>query len=270
MIIRSPAVAGKFYESSAQALKRQIEAMADKAAVKSAAIACMLPHAGYMYSGRVAVETVSRIKIPDRIILLGPNHTGNGAPFSLMAEGAWDTPLGRVEIDAALAKKILAGSIHLTNDSLAHLYEHSLEVEIPIFQYFKSAFKIVPITFMTADTAALIETGKEIAAVIKAAGIEDSVLIVASSDMTHFERQQDVAAKDKQAITAILKLDEKQLIEKVRRLDISMCGWAPAVVMIVIAKALGAKSAELLRYETSGDVTGDKTSVVGYAGIRIF
>ncbi|MDP2905148.1 MAG: AmmeMemoRadiSam system protein B, partial [Candidatus Omnitrophota bacterium] len=225
MTVRAPAVAGKFYESSAQALKQQIEAFADKTAVKSAAIACMLPHAGYMYSGRVAVETVSRISLPEKIILLGPNHTGNGAPFSLMAEGSWETPLGRVEIDAALAKKILAGSIHLVNDNLAHLDEHSLEVEIPIFQYFKNGFKIVPIAFMTADTAALIETGKEIAAVIQAEGIENSVLIAASSDMTHFERQQEAAIKDKAAIKAILELDEEQLMEKVRRLDISMCGW---------------------------------------------
>jgi len=270
MTIRTPAVAGRFYEASAQALKQQIGSLADKKADKSAVIACMLPHAGYMYSGRVAVETVSRIKIPDKIILLGPNHTGNGAPFSLMAEGAWDTPLGRVDIDAALAKKLLTGSTTLVNDSLAHSDEHSLEVEIPIFQYFKSGFKIVPIAFMTADTAALIETGKEIAAVITQEGIKDSVLIAASSDMTHFERQREAAAKDKEAIKAILELDAKQLIEKVRRLDISMCGWAPAVVMIVIAKSLGAKKADLVKYETSGDVTGDMSSVVGYAGIRIY
>ena len=270
MTIRAPAVAGKFYEASAQALKRQIECLANKTAVKSAAIACMLPHAGYMYSGRVAVETVSRISLPDKIILLGPNHTGNGAAFSLMAEGAWDTPLGRVEIDAALAKKLLSGSTTLVNNSLAHLDEHSLEVEIPLFQYFKSSFKIVPIAFMTDDPEALIKTGKEIAAVIKAEGIKDSVLIAASSDMTHFEQQVDAAAKDKEAIMAILELDEKKLMEKIQRLDISMCGWAPAVVMIVAAKSLGAKNAELVRYETSGDVTGDKSSVVGYAGIRIY
>jgi len=270
MTVRLPAAAGRFYESSAQELRKQIRDMLPALPVeKTTAIACMLPHAGYTYSGRVAVETVCAIRIPERVILLGPNHTGLGQAFSLMTGGAWQTPLGRVDIDTALAKKILAGSRYLKDDSLAHQDEHSLEVELPILQYFKSDLAIVPLVFMTDNTASLKQTGKEIAAAVEGAGLKGSVLIVASSDMTHYEPQEAALAKDKQAIEAILRLDEDLLAERVSSLDISMCGIAPAIVMITAAKALGAKSGELVRYQTSGDVTGDRTSVVGYAGIRI-
>lgn len=267
--IRKPVVAGQFYAGSSQALKNQIEALIDKKITKSDIIACMLPHAGYAYSGRVAAETVSRINIKDKIILLGPNHTGYGGDFGIMTEGIWETPLGEVKIDSGLAQEILKRSKYLKDDILAHAHEHSLEVELPLLQYFKTDFEIVPIAFLSDNVVALKEIGKEIASVIKESHLEESTLIVASSDMTHYEPQAQAQAKDSEAIKAILELDEDKLMEEIMRLNISMCGYAPVIAMLSAVKALGAKTAKLIKYQTSGEVTGDKSSVVGYAGIVI-
>lgn len=267
--IRKPAVAGQFYPSTAQGIKNQIDSFVDKSAKKDDAIACMLPHAGYIYSGAVAAQTLSRIYIKDKIILLGPNHTGNGTDFSVMSEGAWETPLGQVKIDSLIAERLVKNSKFLTSDELAHQYEHSLEVELPLLQYFKKDFEIVPIAFLTDDLQALKQIGGEIAAVIKESGISGSTLILASSDMTHFESKADAQKKDSEAIKAILELNEDKLMEKIRKLNISMCGYAPAVVMIAAAKALGAKQASLTKYTTSAEATGDTSSVVGYAGIIV-
>jgi MEMO1 family protein len=266
--VRKPAVAGQFYAPLGPALKQQIESLIDKNARKSDAIACMLPHAGYMYSGKVAALTVSQINIKDTVILLGPNHTGLGAAFSIMTEGAWETPLGEVEINSDLAKRILRNSKHLEGDAQAHMREHSLEVELPILQYFKPDLKIVPMIFLSDDTEALKEIGKDIAAALGEPAYKNSML-VASSDMTHYEPQKDAERKDKEAIGAILELNEDKLKDKINELNISMCGKAPVVVMLKAAKILGAKGARLIKYETSGDVTNDRRSVVGYAGIVI-
>jgi hypothetical protein len=268
--VRKPAVAGQFYPGTAQGLKREIGSLIDKTAQKQDIVACMLPHAGYAYSGRVAAETVSHINIKEKVVLLGPNHTGYGTAFSIMAEGAWQTPLGEVKIDSALARKILSGSKYLQDDCLAHMYEHSLEVEIPFLQYFKSDFQIVPIAFLSDDLAALKEVGIEVAEAIKDLSLENSVMIVASSDMTHYESQGEASRKDNEAIKAILELNEDKLMERIRSLGISMCGYAPAVAMIAAAKELGAKNAKLIKYQTSGEVTGDTDSVVGYAGLIIY
>jgi AmmeMemoRadiSam system protein B len=265
-----PVVAGQFYPSSAQALRKQIESLIDRNAERRDTLACMLPHAGYMYSGRTAAETVSAINIKSKVILLGPNHTGSGAQFSIMTEGIWKTPLGEIRIDSKLAGKILRNSKYLENDSLAHAYEHSLEVELPILQYFKNDFEIVPIAFLSDDLGALKEIGKDIAAVLSEPDIRNSVMLVASSDMTHYEPQAEARKKDEEAIQAILELDEDKLMQKIKRFSISMCGYAPVIVMLGAAKLLGAKSAKLIKYQTSGDITGDKDSVVGYAGITIY
>lgn len=268
--VREPAVAGQFYPASAQAIRKQIESFIDKKAEKADAIACILPHAGYIYSGRVAADTVSRINIKDKIILLGPNHTGFGTAFSIMTEGIWQTPLGQVKIDSELANKILKNSKHLEADTLAHAYEHSLEVELPFLQYFKDKFEIVPIAFLSDNVKSLKEVGQEIAAVLSEPEIKSRAMIVASSDMTHYEPADIAHKKDNEAIQAILDLDENKLMDRIRDLNISMCGYAPAIVMLSAAKALGAKSGKLIRYQTSGDVTGDNESVVGYAGIIIY
>lgn len=267
--IRKPAVAGQFYPATDKELNKQIESLIDKKAPKSDCIACVLPHAGYMYSGEVAAKTVSRINIKDKVILLGPNHTGYGEPFSIMTQGIWQTPLGKIKIDSGLAKKILNQSRYLKDDYQAHMYEHSLEVELPFLQYFKGIFEIVPFIFASSDINILKSIGMEIASAIKDLGIENSVTIIASSDMTHYEPQAQAEKKDKEAIEAILELNEDKLMQKIERLDISMCGYAPVIVMLSAAKILGAKSAQLVKYQTSGDVTRDRESVVGYAGITI-
>jgi len=268
--IRKPVVSGQFYPASAGEITRLIEEFLVSAPEKDDCIACMLPHAGYIYSGRVAVETVSRVNIKDTVILLGPNHTGNGSAFSINSEGAWETPLGSVAINTALAQEIIKqGRQYFQEDSLAHLYEHSLEVELPILQYFKKTFQIVPVTVMSDNPAVLKEAGKAIAAAVKNSGMQPSVLIVASSDMTHYEPEEQAKKKDHRAIEAILALDEDRLTEEVESLNISMCGYAPVYMMLVSAKLLGAKKGELIKYQTSGDSTGDTSSVVGYAGITI-
>lgn len=268
--IRQPQVAGQFYPSSSQELKNQIEALIDKQADKIDIIACMLPHAGYIYSGSVAAKTVSRINIKNKVILLGPNHTGYGARYSIMPQGSWQTPLGEIRIDSELAGEILHHSKYLKSDNAAHTYEHSLEVELPFLQYFKSDFEIVPIVFLSDELEILKEIGGEIASTIKERNIKDSTIIVASSDMTHYESQDQAQKKDKEAIQAILELNADKLIDRIQQLNISMCGYAPAITMISAAKLLGAKTAKLIKYQTSGDVTGDKSSVVGYAGIIIY
>lgn len=268
--VRPAAAAGRFYNGSKDALRKQIEGLIVRNAPKEDAIACVLPHAGYQYSGPVAGETVCRINLKDKIILLGPNHTGMGSEFSISTQGCWETPLGQVKIDSALAKAILKESKFLKEDTLAHLGEHSLEVELPFLQYFRDNFEIVPIVFMSDDCEALKDIGTAIAGAVKKMGIEDSTLIIASSDMTHYEPQAQAEKKDREAIRAILELNEGLLVKKVKQLNISMCGCAPTAAMLEAAKGLGAKHAKLIKYQTSGDTTGDKESVVGYAGITIF
>ncbi|MFA5089445.1 MAG: AmmeMemoRadiSam system protein B [Candidatus Omnitrophota bacterium] len=268
--IRMAVAAGYFYPASPGELNRQIRSfIPDQVHSKHTALACLLPHAGYTYSGNVAVKTLSRINIREKIILIGPNHTGRGLPFSIMAEGLWQTPLGEVEIDSALAKEILSGCRYLKTDKAAHADEHSLEVELPLLQYFRKDFTIVPISVMHQQADILKEIGKDIAAAIKRRKEENSVLIIASSDLTHYEPQVAAEKKDDAVIGAILKLDADKLMERVLGLNISMCGLAPAVIMLSAALELGASRAELVKYQTSGDVTKDKDSVVGYAGITI-
>lgn len=265
--IRRAFVAGQFYPASARDIKKQVDDFIDVNTPKTNALACMLPHAGYQYSGKVAALTLASINIREKVILLGPNHTGNGPMYSIMVEGAWQTPLGQVGIDTFLAKDILSNSKYLEDDFLAHTQEHSLEVELPLLQYFKSNFEIVPIAFMSNDLDALKKIGEEIATAIKNSKLEEKVLLVASSDMTHYESLSDAEMKDKLAIEAILGLDPDRLMQMVKRFGISMCGYAPVIAMLSAANSLGAKSARLIKYQTSADVTGDKSAVVGYAGI---
>ncbi|MGA2774798.1 MAG: AmmeMemoRadiSam system protein B [Candidatus Omnitrophota bacterium] len=270
MIVRKPVAGGEagraFYLSSPPGLKNQIKGLIDEGQRKSEVIGCVLPHAGYEYSGKVAAAVLSRIVIRDKIILFGPNHTGEGPEFSIMSEGLWQTPLGAVKIDSHLAKDILGASKYLKDDFLAHKYEHSLEVELPLLQYLKKNFEIVPIAFRSDNLTALKEIGKTVAGVL---GGKKECLLIASSDMTHYESQDAAEKKDKLAIEAILELNEDKLMDRVLKLGISMCGYAPVTALICAAKALGANRGELVKYQTSGESTGDFRSVVGYAGITI-
>ena len=266
-MIRHPVVAGQFYPDSPSRLTEMIQGMVDEKAEKEEVIGLISPHAGYIYSGPVAGATISRIKFKDTFIIIGPNHTGMGKPLSIMTEGIWNTPLGEVEIDSELGKQILATSHYLEEDSIAHQHEHSIEVQLPFLQYFKRDIRLVPIILSPSSGATYKEIGKDIAKAIK--DLNKEVVIIASSDMTHYEPQESAQRKDNKAIEAILDLNEDELLKRVDELNISMCGYAPAVSLISAAKELGATGAELVKYQTSGDTTGDYSSVVGYAGIII-
>ena len=287
-MLRSPAVAGYFYQGSSEALRKQVEGFIVPGAERKRAIGVVSPHAGLIYSGPVAGALYSSIEIPDTIVLIGPNHTGLGAAVSLMAKGSWETPLGTVEIDETLAASILAKSSHIRDDSVAHLREHSLEVQLPFIQYFKEKFTIVPIQMLDTRLATCIEVGRAVGEAIAECGLRNAdcktkdkseirnpkseiskVLIVASSDMSHYEPAARAKEKDFKAIQSILDLDPEGLYRTITDYGITMCGFGPAVSMLVAAKMLGASKAELVKYANSGDVSGDYDKVVGYAGIII-
>lgn len=270
-MIREAKVAGHFYPATKEKLLSEIESLIEKQAEKQDAISCILPHAGYMYSGSVAGCTLSAINLnKSAFIIIGPNHTGDGEPFSIFSQGAFRTPLGVVNVDEQLAATLLKESKYLKSDILAHRNEHSIEVELPFLQYFNPNFKIVPIVASLGQKEVYQEIGQAIAGSVKKLGLKDKIMIIASSDMTHYESANTARSKDNQAIDAILELNEDELLDRVKRLDISMCGYVPAAIALVAAKALGAKNARLIKYQTSGDVTGDNSSVVGYAGIVIY
>ncbi len=271
-MIRDPAVAGQFYHYDPKNLNEQISECIDVNAKKEDVLGIVSPHAGYMYSGKVAGAIYSRINLPDTFVILGPNHTGLGARFSMMMDGEWRLPLGNVSVDSILAKEILINSKHLESDLMAHQSEHSIEVQIPFAQYFGKDFQIVPITMVHyAPNDDFLEICKDIGIAI-ARGIKNTherVVIVASSDLTHYEPQDIANKNDKEALNAILELDEEKLFDRVGELRISMCGYGPVAAMLVACKELGAKDAELVKYMTSGDTTGDYGQVVGYGGVLV-
>ncbi len=290
-MLRHPAVAGQFYQGSPESLRKQVREFILPGAVKTKALGIVSPHAGLIYSGSVAGAVYSRIELPDTFVLIGPNHTGLGAPVSLMARGQWETPLGLVEIDEALAASILSKSPRIQEDSLAHLREHSLEVQLPFIQHFKKNFRIVPIQMLDTRLETCKEVGRAVAEAIKSGegqrcrGAEGrsartktsnselrtsrDVLIIASSDMSHYEQAAAAKEKDFKAIHQLLDLDPEGLYRVVREYGITMCGFGPAVAMLVACKLLGATSAELIKYANSGEVSGDYDQVVGYAGVVI-
>ncbi len=266
-MIRQAQVAGQFYPAISSTLRKQLEKLVDKKEKKEAALGVVSPHAGYVFSGKIAGDLFSRVKLTETVIILGPNHTGLGAAFSLMTAGKWQMPLGPVEIDAVLAKKILQESQYLKDDLQAQLYEHSIEVQLPFLQYFLPEVKIVPIIISAADFQVYAEIGRAIAKTLKKE--KRHCLIVASSDMSHYVPQATAETNDHLAIEAILDLDGEKLLEQINKFNISMCGFGPVVIMLCAAKAQGAKGAKLVKYQTSGEVSGDYSSVVGYAGIIV-
>lgn len=264
---RPAAVAGRFYPARPEALTRELSRYLAPAAARRKASGCVVPHAGIMYSGHVAGAVYAQLQLPARFIILCPNHTGQGAPLAIMSEGVWETPLGDVSIDAALAHALKQACADLEEDAEAHRFEHALEVQLPFLQHLLGEFRFVPIAVGVGRYAPLEELGHGIAAVVGKQ--EQPVLVVASSDMNHYESDERTRVKDRKAIDCILALDPKGLFETVRREDISMCGYGPTVAMLTAAKDLGARGADLVRYATSGDITGDRSAVVGYAGIIV-
>jgi hypothetical protein len=269
-VIRNPAVAGQFFSGSKESLTKEVESMISGSPEKKEnAIGVISPHAGYTYSGKVAGLTLSSIKSKPVYVIMGPNHTGLGSPFSLSTSDSWATPLGNVTLNKTLAEKILKNCPEITKDEFAHIHEHSIEVQLPILQILQESFTIVPIVVSQGSVGQYKKIGQAIAKSVKELKLEKDVTIIASSDMTHYEPQNSAEEKDSRAIDAILKLDEEALIENIEKFDITMCGYAPAAIMIAAAKSLGAKNAKLIKYQTSADASGDYSSVVGYAGIII-
>ncbi|MBI2082541.1 MAG: AmmeMemoRadiSam system protein B [Deltaproteobacteria bacterium] len=266
--LRQPAVAGSFYPSDPKKLSEELKRCLDfPPRPKKTSIGVVVPHAGYIYSGRVAGELYSQINIPDRLIIMSPNHTGYGVPFSIWPRGEWETPLGKAKVDEELAASFMNQCPLLKEDEEAHQFEHSLEVQIPFVQYLKKDFAFVPITFSHLRFEQCVEVGQAIAEIIQKS--KQPILIIASSDMNHYESQKIAETKDQLAIGQILKLDPKGLYETVHQTQVSMCGIIPTTVMLVAARELGATKVELVHHATSGDVTKDYGSVVGYASLIV-
>jgi hypothetical protein len=269
--LRHPAVAGRFYPRDPEDLRAEARGYLSQAKAGHdapvKAIGCIAPHAGYMYSGHVAGAVFARMEIPQRCIVMCPNHTGMGHALSMMSEGAWETPLGEVAIDTDLATALKQRFPALYDDPAAHRAEHAAEVELPFLQLRQPELRFVPIALGTGQFEPLEQLGRALADVIAAQ--KDPVLIVASSDMNHYESDAVTRVKDQRAIERILTLDPRGLYDVVTQQDISMCGFGPAVAMLTAARQLGAKSAELVKYATSGDVSGDRETVVGYAGVVV-
>jgi len=279
--VRSPAVAGRFYPGRAEELLREVREFTSTGKIpvetgRIAAIGCVAPHAGYIYSGGVAGAVYSRLEIPERCVILCPNHTGKGRPLAIMANTTWQTPLGEVAADAEMGARLLRRFPALQEDSAAHRAEHAIEVQLPFLQTQQPELNIVPIAIGTSNFDVLRGLGEALADVIAHHHGEDQeeerpekTLIIASSDMNHYEPDAITRVKDHKAIERVLAIDARGLWEVVMNEDISMCGFGPTIVMLTAAKILGAASATLVKYATSGDVSGDYESVVGYAGIIV-
>lgn len=271
-MIRPPAVAGRFYPSDPKELETEIldYTRENVSAKRIRARGCLVPHAGYMYSGHVAGAVYATLDIPQRCILIGPRHFPHGAPMSILTEGSWHTPLGDAPIDSELASAVGHECPMLREDSVAHEREHSLEVQVPFLQELVPGMKFVPIVIVTDRYGAMEEVGRAIARVVSSMDAKrERVLVIASSDLNHYEDDAATRVKDGHAIEKVLALDPRGLYETVRNESISMCGYAATVSMLVAMKELGANEAKLIRYATSADINGIRDEVVGYAGIMI-
>jgi len=278
--IRYARYAGSFYAGSRDSLRRQIEecfmhrfgpgklpVVPEKGSRRIIGLVC--PHAGYMYSGSVAANAYYQLALDGRadvFVILGPNHQGIGSGVAIMNRGVWRTPLGDIEVDGDTAKEIIRYSEIIDIDESAHVYEHSIEVQLPFLQYiYGSQLKFVPICFLMQD----LETGREVGRALAEALKDKNAVIIASTDMTHYEPHKRASEKDREAINAILNLDEDLFYHIIESRNVTACGYGPVIAMITAVKRLGAKSADLLSYKTSGDITGDLSAVVGYAAIAV-
>lgn len=264
---RPAAVAGRFYPADPHELRRDIDAYTVGPAEKIKARACLVPHAGYMYSGTVAGKVYRALEIPPRILMLGPRHFPHGEALAIQSDRPWQTPLGDAQIDSALATELKQAFPPLREDSVAHETEHSLEVQLPFLQHLAGDFRFVPIVLGTDRLDTFTQFGRAIAKVFAAQ--KNPFLILTSSDMNHYESDAITRVKDRIAIERIAALDPAGLYEVVRSKGISMCGYGPAVVMLTAMRELGATQAEIIAYATSAEVSGDKDWTVGYAGALV-
>ena len=266
-MLRLPAVAGRFYPSHPAELTALIHkcVVSDPAKPPVRVSACLVPHAGYIYSGHVAGAVLARIALPRKIIILGVRHYPRGEPAAILSSGAWRTPLGDARIDEPLAEALKKACPLLREDSVAHSTEHSLEVQLPFLQVLAPEFAFVPVALGTLQFESLVSVGEAIARVLEAS--KENVLLLTTSDLNHYEDDATTRIKDRKAIEELLALQPRGLYDTCRNHEISMCGLGPATAMLTALNALGVKRAELVKYATSADVSGDRSAVVGYAGI---
>lgn len=266
-MIRQPAVAGQFYTDDPTELRAQLESMVTVESSREKVLGVIAPHAGYIYSGAVAGRLYGAVQVPSTVIILGPNHHGVGAKAAIYPPGKWLTPFGEVSINSRLSALVKKHAPMVEEETSAHHFEHSLEVQVPFLKFVRSDVTIVPLCLGFGDYAGCKALGTGIAEAIREYGEE--VLIVASSDMTHYESAAMAKEKDEHAINEILALNPEGLLRVCRDKGITMCGVIPAAVMLEAAKGLGATRAKLVRYATSGDVTGDNRQVVAYAAFTV-
>ncbi len=266
-MLRKPAVAGQFYPANPQILEDELSHFLEGGVHARVATGILVPHAGYVYSGRIAAEAYKAIKVPQTVLLLGPNHQGLGGQATFFATGAWSTPLGQVPIAEKLAACLLVDCDLLKADEMAQRFEHSIEVQIPFLQMLREDLQILPISLGHGLLEDWLQLGRQLGHSLRR--WPEPVLLVASSDMNHFESAEHTEKVDRLAIEQLEKFDPTGLYNLVRELDISMCGVIPAVVMLEAARALGATSCQLLSHGHSGTVNHDLTSVVGYAAMIV-
>jgi AmmeMemoRadiSam system protein B len=266
-MLRLPAVAGRFYPSNAAELKALIHdyAAPDAGNPPIPVRACLVPHAGYVYSGPVAGAVLARIAVPRKIIILGVRHYPRGEQAAILSSDAWRTPLGDVRIDEELAEALKKACPLLREDSVAHSAEHSLEVQLPFLQVLAPDFTFVPVALGTVQFEFLVSVGEAIGRVLEAS--KENVLLLTTSDLNHYEDDATTRVKDRKAIDQLLALEPQGLYDTCREEKISMCGLGPAAAMLTALNALGVKKSELVKYATSADVSGDRSAVVGYAGM---
>lgn len=278
-VIRRPVVAGQFYEGGAESLRAQVKACflhklgpgklpdVNLHFLPRRVLGLVCPHAGYMYSGAVAANGFFELALdglPDTVVVLGPNHTGYGGGLGLVREGVWQTPLGEVAVDSAVADEILREARVVDVDELAHRFEHSIEVQLPFLQYlYGDKFKFVPICFQMQDVDSAVEVGKALVEVLDA----KNAVVIASSDLTHYEPQKNASVKDKEVLKAVVDLDVKHFYHVLESKNVTACGYAPIAALMTYAKGVNVKETKLLSYHTSGDITGDYLSVVGYGSV---
>ena len=265
--LREPAVAGTFYPGTASALEQELQQLVTVSEERHQLLACIAPHAGYVYSGGVAGELYGHLELPRRVIVLGPNHTGVGARVAVAPHQRWRTPLGEQAVDVELARLLVENFADASFDENAHWREHSLEVQIPFLLARRPDVEFLPICLSHLGLDQCLDLGRALAQLIEDLG--EDVGLVASSDMSHYVEDERARILDRLAIDAALERDPKSLYQTVHREGITMCGVVPATVVIEAANRLGAAGAHLVAYATSGDVSGDRSAVVGYAGICI-
>lgn len=267
-MIRQPAVADRFYPGNRNVLSRTVNDLlpSPQTITRNKALATVCPHAGYIYSGAVAAETLGAVQVPPVVVILGVNHHGQGAPIAL-SRATWVMPMGDVSVNRRFTELLLSPDSPIIHDETAHRFEHSLEVQVPFLQALQPELTIVPIVLSHISFPMCEEIGATLASVIRL--FAEDVLIVASSDMTHYESRQSASEKDHQVLSQIEQLNPRGVYDLVHSRRISMCGVVPVTVALITAKALGATKAEVIRYTDSGERSGDTDQVVGYAGVVI-